>query len=76
MAETGKKLKGWRLLKWALANRKAAVMLAFGFSSGLPFALLTERLVAKPEVVFRRLWLFLRGTATETQPTHAEEQQP
>jgi len=46
MAETGKKLKGWRLLKWALANRKAAVMLAFGFSSGLPFALLIGTLNA------------------------------
>jgi PAT family beta-lactamase induction signal transducer AmpG len=46
MAETGRKLKGWRLLKWALANRKAAVMLAFGFSSGLPFALLIGTLNA------------------------------
>jgi PAT family beta-lactamase induction signal transducer AmpG len=46
MAETGKKLKGWRLLKWALANRKAAIMLAFGFSSGLPFALLIGTLNA------------------------------
>src|SRR5689334_21710539 len=31
--------KGWKLLKAALATRKAASMLAFGFSSGLPFAL-------------------------------------
>ncbi|MEA3050787.1 MAG: transporter, family, beta-lactamase induction signal transducer AmpG [Sphingomonadales bacterium] len=46
MAEAEKKLKGWRLLKWALANRKAAVMLAFGFSSGLPFALLIGTLNA------------------------------
>jgi len=33
-------LKGWRLLRVALANRKAGIMLALGFSSGLPFALL------------------------------------
>ena len=32
--------KGWKLLKAALATRKAATMLAFGFSSGLPYALL------------------------------------
>ncbi|MEA3000831.1 MAG: transporter, family, beta-lactamase induction signal transducer AmpG [Sphingomonadales bacterium] len=46
MAETVTRPKGWRLLKWALANRKAAVMLAFGFSSGLPFALLIGTLNA------------------------------
>src|SRR3954466_13336122 len=46
MAETVTKPKGWRLLKWALANRKGAVMLAFGFSSGLPFALLIGTLNA------------------------------
>ncbi|PNB39148.1 hypothetical protein C1X73_37375, partial [Pseudomonas sp. FW305-130] len=34
------KPKGWRLLKAALQTRKAASMLAFSFSSGLPFALL------------------------------------
>src|SRR3954470_10893610 len=45
-AETIAKPKGWRLLKWALANRKAAIMLAFGFSSGLPFALLIGTLNA------------------------------
>jgi PAT family beta-lactamase induction signal transducer AmpG len=38
--------KGWRLLKAALATRKAATMLAFGFSSGLPFALLIGTLNA------------------------------
>ncbi|WP_374942245.1 MFS transporter [Sphingomonas sp.] len=38
--------KGWRLLKAALKTRKAATMLAFGFSSGLPFALLIGTLNA------------------------------
>src|SRR3954454_4129382 len=38
--------KGWRLLRAALANRKSAMMLAFGFSSGLPFALLIGTLNA------------------------------
>jgi PAT family beta-lactamase induction signal transducer AmpG len=38
--------KGWKLLKAALATRKAATMLAFGFSSGLPFALLIGTLNA------------------------------
>jgi MFS transporter, PAT family, beta-lactamase induction signal transducer AmpG len=38
--------KGWRLLRAALATRKAATMLAFGFSSGLPFALLIGTLNA------------------------------
>jgi PAT family beta-lactamase induction signal transducer AmpG len=38
-AATGRP-KGWRLLKAALSTRKSATMLAFGFSSGLPFALL------------------------------------
>src|SRR4030095_9183976 len=42
--------------------------------AGLPLPFLTERLVAKPEVVFRRLRFFFLGTATETQPTHAQEQ--
>jgi MFS transporter, PAT family, beta-lactamase induction signal transducer AmpG len=32
--------KGWRLLRAALATRKSTIMLAFGFSSGLPYALL------------------------------------
>src|SRR4051812_39522557 len=36
----GQRPKGWKLLKAALATRKSATMLAFGFSSGLPFALL------------------------------------
>jgi hypothetical protein len=43
--------------------------------AGLPLTFLTERLVAKSEVVFRCLRFFLRGAATETQSTHAEEQQ-
>lgn len=38
--------KGWRLLREALRTRKAAVMLGFGFSSGLPFALLIGTLNA------------------------------
>lgn len=38
--------KGLRLLKSALQNRKSAIMLAFGFSSGLPFALLVGTLTA------------------------------
>jgi len=38
--------KGWKLLKAALRTRKAATMLAFGFSSGLPFALLIGTLNA------------------------------
>jgi PAT family beta-lactamase induction signal transducer AmpG len=38
--------KGWKLLKAALATRKAATMLAFGFSSGIPFALLIGTLNA------------------------------
>ena len=40
------KPKGWRLLKAALQSRKAASMLAFAFSSGLPFALLIGTLTA------------------------------
>ncbi len=38
--------KGWKLFKAALATRKSATMLAFGFSSGLPFALLVGTLTA------------------------------
>ena len=40
------KLKGWRLLRLALASRKAGIMLALGFSSGLPYALLLGTLNA------------------------------
>ena len=40
------KLKGWRLLRVALASRKAGIMLALGFSSGLPFTLLLGTLNA------------------------------
>jgi MFS transporter, PAT family, beta-lactamase induction signal transducer AmpG len=43
---TAKRPKGWKLLKAALSTRKAATMLAFGFSSGLPFALLIGTLNA------------------------------
>jgi PAT family beta-lactamase induction signal transducer AmpG len=42
----GERPKGWKLLKAALATRKSATMLAFGFSSGLPFALLIGTLNA------------------------------
>ena len=38
--------KGFKLLKVALQTRKSASMLAFGFSSGLPFALLIGTLNA------------------------------
>ena len=38
--------KGWRLLKRALQTRKSATMLGFGFSSGLPYALLIGTLNA------------------------------
>jgi PAT family beta-lactamase induction signal transducer AmpG len=38
--------KGWRLLRAALATRKSATMLAFGFSSGLPYSLLIGTLTA------------------------------
>ncbi len=40
------KPKGWKLLKVALQTRKSASMLAFGFSSGLPYALLIGTLNA------------------------------
>jgi PAT family beta-lactamase induction signal transducer AmpG len=36
----GQRPKGWKLLRAALATRKSATMLGFGFSSGLPYALL------------------------------------
>ena len=42
----GQRPKGWKLLKAALATRKAATMLAFGFSSGIPFARLIGTLNA------------------------------
>jgi len=40
------RLKGWRLLRMALVSRKAGIMLALGFSSGLPYALLLGTLNA------------------------------
>jgi len=42
----GQRPKGWKLLKAALATRKSSTMLAFGFSSGLPYALLIGTLNA------------------------------
>ncbi|MDF8333444.1 AmpG family muropeptide MFS transporter [Novosphingobium cyanobacteriorum] len=38
--------KGWKLLRIALSSRKSATMLGFGFSSGLPYALLIGTLNA------------------------------
>ncbi len=48
MAEAAKveRPKGFKLLLAALQNRKSATMLGFGFSSGLPFALLIGTLNA------------------------------
>ena len=46
VAASAQRPKGWRLLKAALATRKSATMLAFGFSSGLPYALLIGTLNA------------------------------
>jgi PAT family beta-lactamase induction signal transducer AmpG len=48
MAEAAKteRPKGFKLLRLALQNRKSATMLGFGFSSGLPFALLIGTLNA------------------------------
>ena len=45
-AATAKRPKGWKLLRAALATQKASTMLAFGFSSGLPYALLIGTLNA------------------------------
>jgi PAT family beta-lactamase induction signal transducer AmpG len=42
----GQRPKGFKLLRAALATRKSSMMLAFGFSSGLPFALLIGTLNA------------------------------
>lgn len=42
----GQRPKGWKLLKAALSTRKSSTMLAFGFSSGLPYALLIGTLNA------------------------------
>ena len=45
-AEKPPRPKGWKLLKLALQKRKSACMLGFGFSSGLPYALLIGTLNA------------------------------
>jgi len=42
----GQRPKGWKLFKVALSTRKSSTMLAFGFSSGLPYALLIGTLNA------------------------------
>ncbi len=44
--KTPRRPRGWRVLRAALSTRKAAAMLAFGFSSGLPFVLLVGTLTA------------------------------
>jgi PAT family beta-lactamase induction signal transducer AmpG len=46
MASAAPRPKGWRLLKAAIATRTSATMLAFGFSSGIPFAMLIGTLNA------------------------------
>lgn len=51
------KLSGWRLFLAAMGNRKMGVMLAFGISAGLPFALLLGTLYA---------WLGEAGVDLET----------
>ena len=45
-ADPAPRPRGWRLLKLALRTRKSATMLGFGFSSGLPYALLIGTLNA------------------------------
>lgn len=45
MAENGK-LSGWKLFRAAMTNRKMAIMLVFGFASGLPNVLLLGTLYA------------------------------
>jgi PAT family beta-lactamase induction signal transducer AmpG len=45
-AAIGEHPKGLRLLRTALANRKTAIMLIFGFSAGLPYTLLIGTLNA------------------------------
>ena len=45
-AAIGEHPKGLRLLRTALANRKTAIMLVFGFSAGLPYTLLIGTLNA------------------------------
>ena len=51
------KLSGWQLFKVAIRHRKTGVMLAFGVSAGLPFALLLGTLYA---------WLDEAGVDLET----------
>lgn len=46
MAADNGKLSGWRLFRAAMSNRKMAIMLIFGFSSGLPNVLLLGTLYA------------------------------
>jgi PAT family beta-lactamase induction signal transducer AmpG len=56
MAET-EKMSGWALFKLAMSQRKTGIMLAFGISAGLPFALLLGTLYA---------WLGDAGVDLET----------
>src|SRR4051812_2872047 len=46
VAAAAQRPKGWKLLRAALQTRKSSTMLAFGFSSGLPYALLIGTLNA------------------------------
>jgi len=46
VAAAAQRPKGWKLLRAALKTRKSSIMLAFGFSSGLPYALLIGTLNA------------------------------
>ncbi len=46
MAGTDGKLSGWALFRAAMTNRKMAIMLIFGFASGLPNVLLLGTLYA------------------------------
>jgi PAT family beta-lactamase induction signal transducer AmpG len=45
-AATAPKMSGWRLFLAAMRNRKMGIMLAFGVSAGLPYALLLGTLYA------------------------------
>lgn len=46
MASEAGKLSGWKLFRAAMTNRKLAIMLIFGFASGLPNVLLLGTLYA------------------------------
>ena len=58
--------KGWRLFVAALRTRKSASMLALGFSSGLPNALLIGTLTAWPACARRRTGTFVSRCQNST----------